>query len=412
MDFALSPLQVRLRKIARDFARDEVRPWARTAERETDALRRVPTELVRAASKLGLRLLTLPARMGGHDADTLTQVIVLEELCAGDVGFGLALMHVWREGWILDRLADVEQRRRFLKPLIDDDTQLTALAMTETEAGSDVGMPYEGSLASGPTTRAVRDGDEWVLNGRKIYITNAVNAGLVLVVARTDRDVRWTDGTSLFAVPAGTPGMHQMPPEEALGAINRLGGDIIFENCRVPLGNLLGPLNGFHNLHLGRGNKVKEATKALGVGRAALESALGEAHRRVQGGRPIIEHQLVAGSLADMATELEMARSLIWRAAWAVDNEPAAVTALEDMAKVATTEIVMSVATRSLQVWGHAGALNSNPIEKLVRDAAVMLLPPIGNSAARSRLGDWLAANGLGPLEVQAAPALPVAAAE
>jgi alkylation response protein AidB-like acyl-CoA dehydrogenase len=401
MDLAPSPNQLRLRDVAHRFAQEEVQPWARAVERDPDPARRLPTELVRTASKLGLRLLTLPIEMGGQAADTLTQVIVLEELCAGDVGFGLALMHVWREGWILHRLADDNQRERFLKPLIEDDTQLTALAMTESDAGSDVGLPYVGSLTAGPMTAAVLDGEQWVLNGHKRYITNASNAGLVLVIARTDRSVVWTEGTSLFAVPAGTPGMHQMPPEDALGANLRLGGDIVFEECRIPSGNLLGPLNGFYQLHLGRGNKVKEATKALGVGRAALEGAVEEARRRVQGGRPIIEHQLVAGSLADMATEIEMARSLIWRTAWAVDNDPDAAVALEDMAKIAATEIVINVATRALQVWGHAGALTRNPIEKLVRDAAVMLLPPIGNSAARARLGGWIADHGLSPLEVR-----------
>lgn len=320
---------------------------------------------------------------------------MLEELCMGDVGFGLALMHAWREGWIFCKLATESQLHRFLPDFIADDTYLTAMAMTEPEFGSDNGLSYTGAdgHTAGPRTTAVLDGDEWVINGRKIFITNASIAKLIVVNAVTDPSVPWVDGLSYILVPAGTPGLECSPPDRELGARLRMGGVLTFRDCRVPRDNLLGPLHGARKLGMSAGNKAKEATKALGVGRAAYEIALDYARRRVQGGKRIIEHQLVGGTLADMAIELEMARTLIWRAAWAVDHDPELARGLEDMVKIGVTEIVMRVATRAIQVWGHAGALESNPIEKLVRDAAVMLLPPIGNSAARVHLSAWLDAN-------------------
>jgi alkylation response protein AidB-like acyl-CoA dehydrogenase len=390
MDFMLTAEQQHLREVARNFALTEVRPAARAMEREQDPSRWCPAELVKRASQLGLRLLSLPKEYGGRDAGCLTQVVVLEQLCFGDVGFGLALMHCWREGRVLADIGTDYQKDHFLAELVADDSFLPGWCITEPDFGSDNDLGYAGSLADGPTTSAVRDGDDWVINGTKCYITNASVAKLFIVGARTDQTVTWKRGQSLFLVPAGTPGLEPGPPQHELGARLRMGGTVEFRDCRVPQRNLLGPLNTVRDLHVGRGNKVKEAAKALGVGQAAYEIALHYAKKRIQGGTRLIEHQLIGGSLADMAIELEQARTFIWRAAWTIDQRLPEADGLEDMAKVATTETVMSVATRAIQIWGHAGALTENPIEKLLRDAAVMLLPPIGNSALRSKIAGKL----------------------
>ena len=401
MDFSLTDEQLRLQDLARRFAYDELQPQARELDRRPDVTEAFPRDLLRRASALGLRTLKIPREHGGLGADILTEVIVHEEIAVGDTGFAMTLGHCWREGWMLATFTTPEQRRRFLSEFMADDTYLTSFAITEEHAGSDHGLPYTEDPEAGVRTFAELEGDEWVINGRKRFITNGNVARLIVVVARTRRGVPWTEGISVFLVPADAPGFRVGRIEDKFGLRLNQNAELIFEDCRVPKENLVGGLNeGQQFRHrFNRGSKSREAARTLGIARAAYEAASAHARQRVQGGRPIIEHQAISTILADMAIDIELARTLLWRAAWAADHDQQRSRPLEDMASLFASQMAVRAATTALEVYGARGSLRDNPVEKLVRDAHTMLPPPIGNTAARVRLGRWLAQH-TGPAEL------------
>jgi alkylation response protein AidB-like acyl-CoA dehydrogenase len=386
VDFQLDDRQRELRDLARAFAREEVRPAAGPLDREPDPIEAFPHKLVRRASELGLRTLGIPERHGGAGADTLTQAVVLEELCAGDVGFGMALHHAWREGAALACLTTAEQRERFLPEFLADDGYLTSLAVTEPHAGTDNAIGYADTLEAGVRTTAELVGDEWVINGRKRFITNAGVSRLILLVARTDSTVPWTSGISVFLVPADAPGLRIGRAEDKLGLRLNRNAELVFEDCRIPRDNLLGaPDEGLALLQrMLRGSKAKEGAKCMGIAQAAYEEAIAFTRDRVQGGRPIVEHGSVAAVLGEIGMEIETARTLVWRAAWAVDHDPAGADPLETAVKVVTGEVAARCAVRSLELCGSYGIVRDNPVEKLVRDAVSMLHAGAGNHALRT----------------------------
>jgi alkylation response protein AidB-like acyl-CoA dehydrogenase len=394
MDFTLSDEQRHWGRVARTFAQERVRPRARDLDRLADPAATFPRDLVAEASRLGLRTLKIPKAHGGAGVDCLTEVIVQEELAAGDVGFGMTLQHAWREGYILAAATTDAQRERFLPVFMADETCLLSFALTEPHAGSDHKLRFDGLPGAGAQTRAVRDGDEWVINGTKKFITNGNVATYVILMARTDMDVPWHQGLSVFVVPTAAPGFRVARVMDKLGIRLNQNTELAFENCRIPADNLISGLNdglGFM-ARFAAGSMAKEGAKALGVARAALEEAVAYARQRVQGGKPIAEHQAISQLFYDLATEIEMVRGLIWRAAWAVDHDPHAAHQLEAMAKIAGGEVAAKVGVRALEVCGGHGVLNENPMAKLARDAISMLHAGVGNHALREvMVGDLLA---------------------
>lgn len=392
MDFSLSAEQKELQAIARKFATERVRPRTRELDRLADPAAAWPADLFREASKLGLRTFRLPKEFGGRGADTLTELIVLEELCVGDVAFGSSLAHPWREGMMLAHAATPEARERLFKPFLADDDGMTALGITEPHAGSDNSSGFDADLAAGPATSAVRDGDEWVLNGGKRFITAGNVARFMIVFARTDPSVPWRQGLSAIVVPIDTKGYRCVHVMDKLGMRPNPNTEVLFENCRVPAGNLLGEENRGLDLlvRFGGASKVKEAVKSLGAARAAYEEAAAWAHERVQGGKEIVKHQVIAHRLADMAAEIEMCRSLCWRAGWSVDHDPVGGLKLQTMAKVKTCDMAARVAVEALEIFGGYGVLKDNPIEKIVRDAVTMLHTTGGSDALRDDLARQL----------------------
>lgn len=340
-ELRLDDRQQDLRNRARAFARDEVRPSARSLDRVPDPAAAFPRELVRRASDLGLRTMAVPVEHGGAGADMLSQVIVLEELCAGDVGFGSTLAHGWREGAALARFTDDGQRARFLPGFMAGDAYVTSLALTEPHAGTDNAVRYDDSLDAGTLTRAELLGTTWLINGRKRFITNGNVADIVLLVARTDATVPWTQGISLFLVPSRTPGFRLGRVEDKLGLRLNQSAELVFDDCRIPRENLLGDENdGLALLNaMLAGSKAKKGAKCVGIAQAAYDEAVAFARTRVQGGRPIIEHGAVATVLAELGMEIEAARTIVWRAAWAVDHDPAHAAQLETIAKVYGGEV-------------------------------------------------------------------------
>jgi acyl-CoA dehydrogenase len=392
VDFRLTRQQLDLQAIARRFAYEEIQPRARELDRAVDPRDAYPRDLVRRSSELGLRTMKVPVELGGLGVDMLTEVIVLEELSVGDVGFGMTIAHCWREGYFMAVATTPEQRDRFLPAFMADPEYVTSFGQTEEHSGSDNSLPYTADLSAGPRTSAVLEGEEWVINGAKRFITSGNVARMMVLQARTDPGVPFTSGLSTFLVPLDSPGVRVGRFEDKFGLRTNQNVEVIFDHARVPKDNLVGPLNqGYQVLEVIRhGSKTKEAARALGVARAAYEHAEAYARTRVQGGKPIIEHQSVAGVLANLATEIELARTLIWRAAWAADHDRDRVRPLEDMAKLFTSEMAVRTATAALQIFGARGAMRDYPMEKLVRDAATILLPPIGNTAVQARLAGWL----------------------
>jgi alkylation response protein AidB-like acyl-CoA dehydrogenase len=388
ISFRLTGEQLELQHLARTFAAEEVRPRCRELDRVADPGLAYPTDLILRASELGLRTLTLPREYGGRAANAVTQAIVLEELCVGDAGFGMSLLHGWREGLALATETTAEQRERFLPAFASDPSYVTSLGLSEPHAGSDHVLPYTGDVFAGARTSAVIDGDEWVLNGTKRLISNAGVSKLLILMARTDPAVPWNQGVSLFLVPTDSPGFRAGAPEDKLGLRVNRNAEIHLEDCRIPLENVLGQVNeGAAVLaRLAKGSLFKEGVKSIGVARAAYEEALSWCGQRVQGGKPIIEHQAVQASLAEMATGIEAAKSLAWRVAWAVENDPASAVALEPMVKIFAGEVAVRCAINALELHGGFGVLRQNYVEKLVRDAVTMLHAFGGNHALRSRL--------------------------
>lgn len=393
MDFSLTSEQLELQAVARRFAYTELWPAAQMLDKAASPRDAFPADLVARASALGLRTLKLPPEYGGRGIDTVTEALVLEEIAVGDCGFAMTLAHAWREGNLLARWGTPGQRERFLPALAADPGYLTSLAVTEPHAGSDNGLPYDGDLGAGPATSAVADGDHWVINGRKRFITNGNVARLIVLWARTDPAKPWTKGTSGFLVPGDAPGLRVGRTEDKFGLRLNQNVELIFDSCRIPRENLIGELNNGHSLteEAMIGSKTKEAVRALGVARCAYELAGRWARERVQGGSALIRHESIAARMAQVLQEIETARALIWRAAWTVDHDPERARPLEDMAMLYASEMGIRVVAQCLRLFGARGSLRDWPMEKLVRDANTIMLPPIGNEASWLRVGEFVA---------------------
>jgi alkylation response protein AidB-like acyl-CoA dehydrogenase len=374
MDFQLSEPQLAIREMVREFVRRDVIPVARERDRIPDPGEAYPWDLVRKASRLGLRTLGLPESLGGRGGDFLTLLIVCEEMAYGDLGLAESFDTTLSWSQVMSKLMTEEQQARFIPPFLEDDTFMLAQGLTEPDAGSDNLLPNEDPRA-GVSTTARREGDEWVINGRKHFIANGEIAKLVFLTTRTDSARIIMEGSTLFAVPAGAPGFTTGRVHDKMGQRLANNAELIFEDCRVPDANRIGEVNGGLR-SLGRvsfANVLKTAGTALGVARAAYDAALRYARERVQGSRPIIEHQAVGSMLADMLMKIEASRSLIWRLGWAVDHQLDFDPNLPRLAKVFSCEMAVEVSIKALEIFGGAGIMKDSPIEKIHRDAVTLL---------------------------------------
>jgi len=397
MDFSLTDAQLHWRDIARNFARGTVAPVARERERLPDPRERYPWELIEQADRVGLRTLALPVALGGAGADTLTQAICVEEIAAVDVGVAVDLDQTWKFTPILGELMVDAQRARFLPLFRDDPRAVLALAGTEPEAGSDTWLPHL-EPGSGARLRAVREGDEWVLNGRKHFINNGGEAKLLFVLARTDPLKPVSEGLTAFVVERGTPGFRSVRWQDKVGQRLSSNVELLFEDCRIPAENLLGAENrGLQFLaHVGRRSLSKTGALAVGVARAAYEAALERVGARVQGGQPVIRHQATQVALANMLMHLEAARSLVWRAAWSADYAEPFDPKLGNLAKIFASEMCLRVAAEALKLWGGYGVFLDYPAEKLYRDAITLTHMDGTNTVAALRTGALLAGERVG----------------
>ncbi len=345
-----------LRSAVREFAEREVAPGA--AERDESG--RFPSELIPRLGEQGLLGILVPEEYGGAGYDALSAVVALEEIARVDAAVALLVgsHNSLCSGHILAAGTD-EQKRRVLPRLARGET-LGAWALTEPGSGSDAGAMR---------TRAVPDGDEWVIRGDKQFITQGSTAGIYVVMASTD-PAQGRRGISAFVVERGTPGLVVGKLEKKLGVRASDTAALHFDDMRVPRGNLLGRLNeGFRDvLGVLAAARIGMAALAVGIAQGALDHALEYAKRRRQFGRPIVEHEAISWMLADMATEIDAARLLAWNAA-ALRDAGQPFLRLASEAKLYASEAAMRATSKAIQIHGGYGFLKDSPVERFYRDA-------------------------------------------
>lgn len=374
MDFQLSEEQLHWRSVARDFVKEVIEPDVLRRDRLPTAAERIPWDWIRAADALGLRTLGVSPEFGGAGADILTMCVVGEELGVGDLGFAVIMDQCWKTAHLFKDAMTPEQQARFIPPFVADPEATTAIGITEEGVGSDH-QGYHDTPDIALHMSAVRDGDTYVLNGTKRYISNGSMAKLYFIVARTDMTSTLSEGGAVFVIPHDTPGFRVGFFHEKSSQRLATNGTFHLEDCRVSAENLLvgeGMLGQLRSKYL-PGSKAEAAATVLGVGRAAYEYALSYAKQRVQGGKPIIEHQAVALMLGRMAMLLDAARLQIWKAAWHADQHDPDARVYGLLAKVNASEVAFEVCRLSAEVLGGASIMYEHPVEKYMRDAASFL---------------------------------------
>jgi alkylation response protein AidB-like acyl-CoA dehydrogenase len=352
MDYDLGPDHALLRDTIREFLLAEVAPVVDEHERE----RRFPTDIVRRIGELGWLGIPIPEDEGGAGMDTLAYAVAIEEI--GRVWGSLGLIvaaHTSLGCGPLHLAGTPEQKAEFLVPMASGRV-IGAYGLTEPGAGSDAG---------GTRTTARRDGDVWVLDGAKRFITNAGQAGTYIVTAKTG-----DEAISAFIVPADTPGFSVGRLEDKLGLHASATGELRFEDARIPAANLLGTEgDGFRTfLKILDGGRISIGALAVGLAQAALDASIPYAQTREQFGRPIGSFQGVAFMIADMATEIEAARQLVWKAAWLKDQaRDYGLTAAQ--AKLFASEVSSRATNDAIQIHGGYGYVTDYPVERYLRDA-------------------------------------------
>ncbi|MFL9996047.1 acyl-CoA dehydrogenase family protein [Paraburkholderia sediminicola] len=347
-----------VRDAVRTFVREAVTPHAAQWDRE----RTFPKDVHRQLAELGAYGVLVPEAYGGAGMDALALALILEEIAAGDGGTSTAIsVNNCPVCSILLTYGNDAQKRDWLTPLARGE-MLGAFCLTEPQAGSD---------ASALRTTATRDGDGYVLNGVKQFITSGKNGNVAIVMAVTDK-AAGKRGISAFIVPTDTKGYIVARVEEKLGQHSSDTAQIIFEDCRVPAANLIGAEGEGYRIALSglEGGRIGIAAQSVGMARAAFEAALAYAKERESFGQPLFSHQAVQFRLADMATQLEAARQLIWHAASLKDAGQPCLTEAA-MAKLFASEAAERICSAALQIHGGYGYLSDFPVERIYRDVRV-----------------------------------------
>jgi len=391
IDFSLTPDQLQLRQVAREFARKEIRPLAAEYDRRTNPDDTFPWEIYEKGNALGFNKALIPEELGGLGLGDLDVAIMIEELAWGDVGVALTYLAHWLALRPLIGGGTPEQRSRFLAPIVadTDGRQLAAICATEHGTAGDL-SPREhvqqpdrrGGIAPTDfatnftvpaaerremTTTAKPDGDHFVLNGTKRFITNGPVASVYLVMASTDPSRPDAEVTGAFLVPADAPGISIGTIEDKMGHRLSKMSEVIFDNVRVPAADSLTPIALAHGL---ASSTTNVGALCVGLARAAYEEALAYAKTRYKGGNQIIFHQAIATKLTEMAIGIKTGRLLTWQAAWEND-QGRGLGPIQPMAKVYCSDMALRVTLEAQQIFGGYGYLRDFPIEKWVRDARV-----------------------------------------
>ncbi len=360
MNFELTEEQNLIRDMVRSFAETEIAPSARIRDEEERFDRVLMFDRL---AELGLTGIVFPEEYGGAGADYISYAIAVEELSRVCASTGVTLSaHLSLGANPIFLFGTEEQKQQFLAPMARGE-KMGALGLTEPSAGSDAG---------GTKTTARRDGDSWILNGSKIFITNAGEADTYIVLARTDKQAEKHHGMSALIVEKGTPGFTFGKKEAKMGIRSSPTMELVFTDCRIPLANLLGPEGSGFKVAMKTldGGRIGIASQALGIAQGALEAAVAYAKERKQFDTPIARFQGVQFQLADMATGVEAARMLVYRAAYrASAGLPYSSDAA--MAKLFASETAMRVTTQAVQILGGYGYTRDFPVERMMRDAKI-----------------------------------------
>ena len=358
MDFELTDEQKMIQEMARNFTEKEVAPVAA----ELDDTHQFPTDLASKMGELGLMGVAVPEEYGGAGMDYVSYVIALEEISSACANTGVVMSanNSLACGPVLKNGTE-EQKQRFLAPMAAGE-KIGCFGLTEPSAGSDAGNQK---------TTAVLEGEEWVLNGNKVFITNGTHADIAVVFAMTDKE-KGVKGISTFIVEKDTPGFTAGKAEKKLG-LNASGtAELVFEDCRIPKDQLLGELGQGFKIALQTldGGRIGIAAQAIGIARGAMEQSVRYSLERVQFNQPIAKFQAIQWMLADMATEIDAARLLAYRAARKQDSGERFTTEAA-MAKLFASETAMKTATKAVQIHGGYGYSKEYPVERNFRDAKI-----------------------------------------
>jgi acyl-CoA dehydrogenase len=355
VSFALTDEQKALRDLAREFAEKEIRPKAA----EYDEHQTHPTDVIARAHEVGLMNPHIPEELGGAGLGGFEGVLIGEELCWGCSGIGTSIVANILGALPVQLAGTDEQQREWLQPLLEEPI-LCSFGLTEPNAGSDV---------SGIQTTAVRHGDEYVINGSKMFITNAGHAAWLTVFAATDKDAGHR-GLTAFVVPTELEGVTVEKHLDKMGQRATDTSALAFQDVKVPAANRLGEEGQGFKIAMQTLDRTRPGTAAgaVGVARAAFEHAVEYSRERVQFGQPIAMNQGVNFLVADMAAEIEAARLLVWQAAWLLDQGQRA-TLQSSYAKRFAADTAMKVTTDAVQIYGGYGYIKEYPVEKLMRDA-------------------------------------------
>ncbi|MFC1491864.1 acyl-CoA dehydrogenase family protein [Nitrospinota bacterium] len=380
----LTDTQIALQKMAKEFALNVMRPRSLELDRNQDPEKCFSWDVIEEGSKLGLRTLVVSEKNGGGGVDDLvTMILVGIEMGYGDLGMAACFNQCWWLSRILDQLTTEDQRQRLLKPFVEDHRFLLSRAVTEPNAGTD--NNFYDAPGAGFAMTAIPDGDHFVLNGTKVFITNGGVASLYVLSARTDPKVGASKGTTIFLVPGDSPGLTVARYEDKPGRRCALNAELHFQDVRVPRENILGDVNQPPPGMPALVRRQFSAVMNLGVARAAFEMALEHAGERIQGGKPIREHQAIKMMLGEMWILLETARAVALRGAQMI--EAGADSKCSDWIKNVCSEYSYQVCQIALEVFGAYAYSRDNPVEKFYRDA-LAYLHPRPSHIVRMRIAD------------------------
>ena len=358
MNFTLTKEQELVRQMVRDFAVNEVKPIAA----EIDVTERFPMENVKKMGELGVMGIPFPTEFGGAGGDVLSYILAVEELSKVCATTGVILSaHTSLCASLINENGTPEQKEKYLRDLCTGN-KIGAFGLTEPGAGTD---------AAGQQTTAVLDGDNYILNGSKIFITNGGVADTFIVFAMTDKS-KGTKGISAFIVEKGFLGFSIGKKEDKLGIRASSTTELIFENCVVPKENLIGREGKGFGIAMKTldGGRIGIAAQALGIAEGALDEAIKYMKERKQFGRPIAAFQGLQWMVAEMSTKIEAARFLVYKAAWLKENkQPYSIDAAR--AKLYAAEVAMDVTTKAVQLFGGYGYTKEYPVERMMRDAKI-----------------------------------------
>ena len=358
MDFQLTEEQKMFQSMVRDFATNIVKPEAARIDEEG----KYPAGIIKKAAELGIFGITIDEKYGGSGGDYLSMTLCSEELARASAGVAtIFLANLSLACYPIYKFGTEEQKKKYVTPIAKGE-KICCFALTEPGAGSD---------AAAMQTTATRDGDNFVLNGNKIFITNGAEASIAVVFATEDKS-KGNKGISAFIVESNTPGYSVGKLEHKMGIHGSSTTELIFENCRIPKANQLG--------ESGRGlryalesidsSRVTVGAQALGISQAAFDDAISYAQTRVQFGKPLAQHQAIQWMLADMATQIDAARMLVYRAAWLKDQ---GLPYMKEsaMAKLYAAEVSSFVTNKAMQIHGGYGYCRDYPMERYLRDAKI-----------------------------------------